>query len=158
MTDRRSFLSELKRRNVLRAAVLYIGATWALAQGISQLTPALGLPEWITRWFLVAALIGFPFWIAFAWFYEFTPQGIRRESHVAPNESIAQSTARKLDFAIIGVLAIAVVLLASGYFVRRQTSGAGMDGGMGVAFDPMYPPLRGDPRFRKLAKKYTTTE
>ena len=132
MTDRRSLLSELKRRNVLRAAVLYIGATWALAQGISQLTPALGLPEWATRWFLIAASIGFPFWLAFAWSYEFTPQGIKRESEVAPDASIAQSTARKLDFAIIGVLSIAVVLLASGYFVRRQTSNAGI----GAEFDP----------------------
>ncbi len=131
VTDRRSLLSELKRRNVLRAAVLYVGAAWALAQGVSQLTPAIGLPEWTTRWFLIAASIGFPFWLAFAWFYEFTPRGIRRESEIAPGESTAQSTARKLDFAIIGVLTIAVVLLASGYFVRRHA-------GMGVedAFNP----------------------
>jgi hypothetical protein len=39
---------------------------WALSQGISQLTPALGLPEYATRWFLVACVVGFPFWIAFA--------------------------------------------------------------------------------------------
>lgn len=68
MADRRSFLSELKRRNVVRAAVLYAGAVWALAQGISQLTPAIGLPELAARWFLIAAIIGFPFWVAFAWF------------------------------------------------------------------------------------------
>ena len=60
--------AEIKRRNVLRAAVLYVGAVWALAQGIAQLGPSISAPEWITRWFLVAAAIGFPFWIAFAWF------------------------------------------------------------------------------------------
>ena len=43
MTERRSFLAELKRRNVIRAAVLHGGAGWALAQGIAQLTPALGM-------------------------------------------------------------------------------------------------------------------
>jgi len=40
-----SVFSELKRRNVLRAAVLYVGAAWALAQGIAQLGPAFGMPE-----------------------------------------------------------------------------------------------------------------
>ncbi|MGH8233916.1 MAG: tetratricopeptide repeat protein [Rhodanobacteraceae bacterium] len=120
MAKRESFLSELKRRNVLRAAVLYAGAIWALAQGISQLGPAFGAPDWVTRWFVIAGVIGFPFWLAFAWFYEFTPQGIKRESEVAPNASITHSTARKLDFAIIGVMAVAIVLLGSGYFIRRH--------------------------------------
>ena len=72
-----NFFADLKRRNVIRAALLYVGAVWALAQGISQLGRA-------TRWFLVAAAIGFPFWIAFAWFYEFTPQALKRESEIDP--------------------------------------------------------------------------
>ncbi|TAM97099.1 MAG: hypothetical protein EPN40_08060 [Rhodanobacteraceae bacterium] len=90
---------ELKRRNALRAAVLYVGAAWALAQGISQLTPAIGLPDVTTRWFLIAAIIGFPFWIAFAWFYEFTPQGFRHDTDVAADAPIRRSNTRKLDFA-----------------------------------------------------------
>ena len=117
--DKPGLLEELKRRNVLRAAVLYAGAIWALAQGISQLAPAFGAPAWITRWFVIAGIIGFPFWVAFAWFYELTPQGLKRESEVASNAAITHSAARKLDFAIIGVMAVAIVLLASGYFVRR---------------------------------------
>ena len=68
MTEKPSFLAELRRRNVLRAGVLYAGAVWALAQGIAQLGPPLGAPDWTTRWFLIACAIGFPFWIAFAWF------------------------------------------------------------------------------------------
>ena len=116
----RNFFAELKRRNVIRAAILYLGAVWALAQGISQLGPSLGAPEWATRWFLVAAAIGFPFWIAFSWFYEFTPQGLKRESEIDPADSIAHRTGRKLDFAIIGVLALAVVLLLTDRFVLRH--------------------------------------
>ena len=114
-----NFFSELKRRNVFRAAAFYVGAVWALAQGLSQLGPSLGAPEWATRWFLVAAAIGFPFWLAFSWLYEFTPQGLKRESEVDRAESIAHQTGRKLDFAIIGVLALAVVLLLADRFVRR---------------------------------------
>ena len=84
--NRKNFFAELKRRNVIRAAILYLGGVWALAQGISQLGPSVGAPEWATRWFLVAAAIGFPFWIAFAWFYEFTPEGLKRESEIDRGE------------------------------------------------------------------------
>jgi TolB-like protein/lipoprotein NlpI len=120
MSEKPSFLSELKRRNVIRSAILYVGAVWALAQGISQLGPSFDAPEWATRWFLVAAGIGFPFWSAFAWFYEFTPEGLKRESDIDPAESITYHTGRKLDFAIIGVLTIAVVLLLTDRFVLRH--------------------------------------
>ncbi|MGH8114229.1 MAG: tetratricopeptide repeat protein [Rhodanobacteraceae bacterium] len=118
----RGFWRELKRRNVLRAAVLYAGAVWAFSQGISQLTPALGLPDWATRWFLVACVVGFPFWVAFAWFYEFTPQGLKRDAEVTLDASSRHSTARKLDFAIIGIMAVAIVLLVSGYLIPRKAA------------------------------------
>ena len=89
-----SLFAELRRRNVFRAALLYVGAVWALTQGIAQLTPVVGAPEWAARWFLVAAVIGFPFWVAFAWLFEFTPEGIKRESEVEPHESITHHTGR----------------------------------------------------------------
>jgi TolB-like protein/cytochrome c-type biogenesis protein CcmH/NrfG len=117
---KRSLFAELRRRNVIRAAVLYIGAVWAFGQGLSQFSPAIGLPDWTTRWFLVAAVIGFPFWIAFAWFYEFTPEGLKRESEVERHESITHHTGRKLDFAIIGVMAVAIVLLVTDRFVLHH--------------------------------------
>jgi TolB-like protein/Tfp pilus assembly protein PilF len=113
---------EIKRRNVIRAGVLYVGALWALAQGISQLAPSFGAPEWVTRWVVIAGVVGFPFWIALAWFYEWTPQGLKRESDIAPQDSITHHTGRKLDFAIIGVLAVAVVLLVTDRFVSRKAT------------------------------------
>ena len=117
---KRSLLAEIKRRNVLRAGAFYVAAAWALAQGIAQLGPAFGMPEWGTRWFVIAAAVGFPFWIAFAWFYEFTPEGLKRESEVERHESITHHTGRKLDFAIIGVLVVAVVLLVTDRFVLHH--------------------------------------
>ena len=157
MAVRPSFFAELKRRNVLRAGVLYAGAAWALSQGIAQLGPLFDAPNWAMRAFVIACVIGFPFWIAFAWFYEFTPQGIRRESEVAPNASMTHSTARKLDFAIIGVLIVAVVLLASGYFVRRNAPAATLAAAAASSAKPFNPPagtlavlpftnLNGDPK------------
>ncbi len=55
----------------------------------------------------------------FAWYYEFTPQGLKRESEVTGDSPNRQAVARKLNFAIVGVLIVAVALLASGYFVER---------------------------------------
>ncbi|WP_158882190.1 tetratricopeptide repeat protein [Rhodanobacter sp. L36] len=129
--------AELKRRNVLRAGVLYAGAVWALAQGIAQLGPSLGLPDWTTRWFLVAAVIGFPLWLTFAWFYEFTPSGLKRESDIASDDSTAHSNGRKLDFWIIGVLAAAVVLLLTDRFVVRPNTGVASPSNPSIAVLPL---------------------
>ena len=127
-----SLFQELKRRNVLRAGVLYAGAVWALAQGIAQLGPSIGAPDWVTRWFLVAAIIGFPFWLAFAWLYEVTPNGLKRESAIDPSDSVAHSTGRKLDFWIIGVLAVAVILLLTDRFAPHRNADAGLDKSVAV--------------------------
>jgi TolB-like protein/Tfp pilus assembly protein PilF len=124
---KRNLFAELKRRNVIRTAVLYIGVVWALSQGAAQLLPVFDVPTWAVRWFIVAAIIGFPFWIAFAWFFEFTPEGLKRESEVEPHESITHHTGRKLDFAIIGVLAVAVVLLLTNTFVWHKGAGLSVD-------------------------------
>jgi len=117
---RPSLLSELKRRNVLRAAALYVGTVWLLAQVVTQLGPVFDTPTWIARWLLAASAIGFPFWIALAWFYELTPDGLKRESEVAPGDSIRQLTGRKLDRAIIAVLSVAVVLLLTNTFMWHK--------------------------------------
>ena len=124
MSDRPSFVSELKRRNVLRAGALYVGAVWALTQGIAQLGPAFGAPDWTTRWFAIAGAIGFPFWIAFAWFFELTPEGLKLERDVPPDASVTRQTGRRLDFWIIGVLAVAVVLLLTNQLVSRRDASA----------------------------------
>ncbi|HEV7123221.1 MAG TPA: tetratricopeptide repeat protein [Rhodanobacter sp.] len=115
-----AFFSELKRRNVLRAGAFYVAAVWALAQGLAQLLPVFNAPNWITQWFVIACVIGFPFWVIFAWFYEFTPTGLKLESEIAPGESIAEHTGRRADRVIIAVLGVAVVLLMTNQFVLHR--------------------------------------
>jgi TolB-like protein/Flp pilus assembly protein TadD len=115
-----SLFAELRRRNVFRAGAFYLAAAWLLAQVVTQILPVFNAPSWLLRWVIGALVVGFPFWIAFAWFYEFTPEGLKRESEVEPHESITHHTGRKLDFAIIGVLAIAVVLLVTDRFVLHH--------------------------------------
>lgn len=120
MVRLRNLLVELRRRNVWRAVVVYVAATWALSQGIAQLAPYIGMPDWVVRWFLVACVIGFPFWVAFAWFYAWTPQGLKREVEVERDAALTRSTGRKLDFWIIGCMAVAIVLLATNQFVLHR--------------------------------------
>ena len=117
---RRGLFAELKRRNVLRAGALYIGAAWALSQGMAQLLPVFDIPNWVTRWFVVATVIGFPFMLAFAWFFEFTPEGLKLESEIDPADSITYHTGQKLDRWIIATLALAVVLLLADRFVLHK--------------------------------------
>jgi len=122
-----SLFAELRRRNVFRAGAFYIAATWALAQGIAQLGPAFGMPEWGTRWFVIACAIGFPFWIAFAWFFEFTPEGLKRESEVDPSQSITEHTGKKLDRWIFAIMGVAIVLLLTNTFVWHKGAGLNAD-------------------------------
>jgi adenylate cyclase len=117
---KRSLFSELKRRNVLRAAAFYIAAVWALAQGIAQLAPLFGDYTWGARWFVIAGVIGFPFWVAFAWFYQFTPDGLKRESEIDPADSIAYYTGKKLDRWIFAIMGVAIVLLLTDRFVLHH--------------------------------------
>jgi TolB-like protein/Flp pilus assembly protein TadD len=119
-----SFFSELKRRNVLRAAALYIGAAWALSQGLAQLLPVFDIPNWVTRWLVIAAVIGFPFLLAFAWFYEFTPEGLKRDSQINPADSITHHTGKKVDRWIIAALVLSVVLLITDRLAQHRDASA----------------------------------
>jgi TolB-like protein/Tfp pilus assembly protein PilF len=116
----RNFFAELKRRNVLRAAAFYAASAWLLVQVATQVFPFFHIAEWVVRWIVVAAAIGFPFAIMFSWFYEWTPHGIQRESEIAPNESITRQTGKKLDRWIIAILVLAVVLLLTDKLVLRR--------------------------------------
>ena len=116
----RSFVSELKRRNVIRAGAFYAASAWLLVQVATQVFPFFEVPALAVRWIVIAAVVGFPFMLGFAWFYEFTPEGLKRESEIDPNESITHRTGKKLDRWIIAVMAAAIVLLLTNQFVLRR--------------------------------------
>ncbi|MGH8190038.1 MAG: tetratricopeptide repeat protein [Rhodanobacteraceae bacterium] len=119
-----SFYAELKRRNVFRAAAFYAAMAWLLVQVATQVFPFFHVPESVVRWVVIAAVVGFPFAVILAWFYQWTPQGIQRETEVAPDASISPRTSRKLDRAIIVVLALAVVVLLADKLVLHRDAAA----------------------------------
>jgi TolB-like protein/Tfp pilus assembly protein PilF len=107
-----SLIAELKRRNVFRVGIAYAIVSWLLLEVASVIFPGLHLPDWTLTFLIVLVVAGFPLALILAWAFEMTPEGIRRETEVDPAESVRHSTGRKLDFAIIGLLAIAVVYFA----------------------------------------------
>ena len=106
-----SFFSELKRRNVIRMAGLYLVGAWLVVQVAGTVLPMFGTPEWLPRTIVVLVAIGFVPAVIFSWVFELTPQGLKREDDVAPEQSITPQTGRRMDRMIIVVL-----VLALGYF------------------------------------------
>jgi TolB-like protein/DNA-binding winged helix-turn-helix (wHTH) protein/lipoprotein NlpI len=110
-------IAELKRRNVFRVAAAYGIVAWLLVEMASVVLPALRLPEWTLTLLVFLVVAGFPLALIVAWAFELTPEGIKRETAVDPAESVTQQTGRKLDFAIIGLLAIALIFVVVDHYV-----------------------------------------
>jgi len=116
----RSFFRELKRRNVYRAVAFYAAAGWLLVQIATQVFPVFDLPNWTMRLVVTAVIVGFPVATWFAWYYEWTPEGLKRESELAPGGSVTRNTGRTFDRWIVAVLALAVVVLVANQFVPHK--------------------------------------
>ena len=112
-----SFFAELKRRNVVRIGIAYAVIGWFLAQIAEFAFENFDAPPWVLKSFVVALLLGLPIALFFAWAFELTPEGVKREKDVDRSTSMTHSTGRKLDFVIIGALAVALA-----YFVWERQS------------------------------------
>jgi TolB-like protein/Flp pilus assembly protein TadD len=124
MSEKPSFFSELKRRNVYRAAVAYGVVAWFLTQLTTQVFPLFEIPNSVMRFAVIALVVGFPIAMLLAWVYELTPEGIVRTEDLDPAQarSVQRATGRILDFIIIGVLLMVIAMLIFGRLpFYRQT-------------------------------------
>jgi len=112
-----TFFAELKRRNVIRFAGLYLVGAWLLTQVASTVLPMFGAPDWLPRSIVSLLAIGFIPALIFSWVFEMTPQGLKRDEDVRPEESIAPQTARRMNRMIIAVLVVALGYFAFDKFV-----------------------------------------
>src|SRR5262245_61268045 len=120
-----SFFGELKRRNVIRIAGIYLVRAWLVVQVAATVLPRFGAPEWLPRTIVVMLVIGFVPAVIFSWVFELTPEGLKREEDVAPEQSITPQTGRRMDRMIIVVLVLALVYFAFDKFVltpRREAA------------------------------------
>ena len=116
-----SLLTELKRRNVFRAAFAYAVIAWLLAQISDLAFDNFGAPDWVPKSVLFLLILGFPLVIFFAWAFEMTPEGVRKDTGVDRAQSNTNPTGRKFDFLIIAVLAVGVCFLLVDKFVLQET-------------------------------------
>jgi TolB-like protein len=108
MTDQPGFFQELKRRNVVRVAAAYAVVAWLLIEVSDTIFPRLGFPDWTVTFIIVLVALGFPLALFLSWAYELTPEGVKRTEEVPVEASVTRLTGRRLDFAIIGVMALAI--------------------------------------------------
>jgi TolB-like protein len=113
---------ELKRRNVFRVAIAYLAIAWLILQVADIVLENIGTPAWVMQTLMFLLAIGFPVSVLFAWAYEMTPEGIKREREVDRTQSITQQTGQKLNRTIIVVLLAAVGFLLVDKFAVRETA------------------------------------
>jgi TolB-like protein/cytochrome c-type biogenesis protein CcmH/NrfG len=104
-----SLIDELKRRNVIRMAGLYLVGAWLITQVAGTVLPMFGAPDWLPRSIVILLALGFIPMLVFSWLFELTPQGIKRDAEVKPEDSIAPQTGRRMDRMIIAALICALL-------------------------------------------------
>lgn len=115
-----SLIVELKRRNVIRIAVLYLVAGWLALQIADVVFPALGVPEWSMRLILGVLIVCFPLALIFSWVYEMTPEGIKREKDIDRSQSITPDTGRKINVLIITLLVLAIAAVVADRLIPER--------------------------------------
>ena len=113
-----SLIEELKRRNVIRVGLAYVVIAWLLLQVADVVLNNIDAPGWVFRAILLVLALGFALAVFFAWAFELTPEGLKKEKEVDRSKSITRSTGRKLDFFIMGLMALAL-----GYFALDKFTG-----------------------------------
>jgi TolB-like protein len=128
-----SFIKELKRRNVFKVGAAYLAVAWLIAQVSELALGSFGAPDWIIRTELFLLAVGFPLALVFAWAFELTPDGIKRETDMDRGETTSVVRGRTLDYVIIASL-----VLALGYFVweRQNLTGTTMINDRSIAVLP----------------------
>ena len=119
-----SFIQELKRRNVFRVGIAYVVGGWLLLQLTDVLSQLLDLPEVVGRIIVLLVAIGLPVALFFAWAFEMTPEGVKREKDVDRTQSITPQTGKKLNNTILLLMALAIAYLLFDKFSGRAQPGA----------------------------------
>jgi TolB-like protein/Tfp pilus assembly protein PilF len=113
------FIEELKRRNVFRVGIAYVVVAWIIAQVADLVLENIDAPGWLMKTILLLLALGLPLALIFAWAFEMTPEGIKKEKDVDRSQSITPQTGRKLNALIMGLLVIAVAYFAYDKFMLR---------------------------------------
>ncbi len=118
-----SFIKELSRRNVVRVGIAYGVAAWLIAQVAELALDSFAAPDWVIKTILFLLIIGLPLALVFAWAFELTPEGIKLERDVVRSEASVRVNAHRLNYIILGAVALAVTfLIVDQYVLDNQRS------------------------------------
>ena len=115
-----SLVAELRRRSVFRVAAAYLVVGWLLTEVLTTILPTLGAPEWASRAVILIFAFGFIPAVVLSWFYEITPEGIKRDRNADRDQPGSRRAARKIDQLTIGS-AVALIIVV-GLFSARYTA------------------------------------
>ncbi len=103
-----SIITELKRRNVLGVAFGYLALGWLLISIGDVFLPLMQAPDWALKALVMVTAFGLPIVVIFAWLFQITPDGIRRQAELDDSSAIDSDPDKKLNLAVIGVLVAAL--------------------------------------------------
>jgi len=112
-----SVLDELKRRNVIRMAGLYLVGAWLLVQVSSTLLPMFEAPAWMARAIVMTLAIGFLPVLAFSWAFELTPDGLRKDAGPGTDNPMAPRVSERMQRLTLALAVLAVAYLLVDKFV-----------------------------------------
>ena len=115
------FIAELKRRNVIRMAGLYLVAAWLITQVAGTVLPMFDAPAWLPRSVVIILAIGFLPALVFAWIFELTPDGLKRDSDLDASQSTSPQVATRMNRLIIAILVLALVYFAIDKFIISRS-------------------------------------
>jgi len=136
-----SLIQELKRRNVIRVGVLYLVAAWLLLQLTDVLSSLLPVPESAGSLVILLLALGFFPVLIFAWVYEMTPEGLKREVDIDRSQSVTPDTGKKINTLIVVLLVLAIAGLVADRLIPESSVDTDV-----AAVDPVEAPLPADDR------------
>lgn len=127
-----ALFNELKRRNVFRIGAAYLVASWLLIEVSSLIFDIYGAPGWVSQVIVALLAVGFPIALFFAWAFEITPEGIKRETQIDRTQSITHATAKRLDVITIVLVVVALGVFAADRFLLAPSAPTELPGGVTV--------------------------
>lgn len=122
-----SVFRELQRRKVIRVASVYLVASWLLLQIAATIAPILSLPSWFEKLVFALLALGFPIALIFAWVFERTPDGVKRDTG-----STATRGGNVVDYAALSVIALGGILLFWSYIGKAPATSPILDASVAV--------------------------
>jgi TolB-like protein len=120
-SERPSFIAELRRRHVVRVAIVYSAVAFVVLQAADLVFPRLGLPDWTVTFVVLLAALGLPMALVLAWAFEITPDGVQRALPAAA--APASAAPAWLSARTIATVVVALSLAVSvGWFAAHNST------------------------------------